>query len=118
MSTSHATLIRLANLVFNGILLMQERPEMVEAEAIVEKGHKTKKKGRTPDIWSPKWVGRNYRIKRESPGTGTHASPRFHWRDGHWRDQPVGEGRKEIRRIWIESMMVNVHLDDDGQEAK
>lgn len=54
-------------------------------------------------IFNPKWIGKNYRIRRErSAGTGTHASPTFHWREGHWRNQPFGPKRAQMKRIWIE----------------
>ena len=57
-------------------------------------------------LWQPKWIGKNYRKKTEWQG-GTHASPRLHRRDGHWRQQPYGPGRQEIKRIWIDTMWVN-----------
>jgi hypothetical protein len=33
-----------------------------------------------------------------------------HWRRGHWRSQPCGQGRQERRRVAIPSVMVNGHL--------
>ena len=40
---------------------------------------------------------------------GTHASPRTHWRCGHWRQHPIGS-RKEpsYKTIWIEPVLVNL----------
>lgn len=39
-----------------------------------------------------------------SPGTGGSVRP--HWRKGHWRRQPFGPGRAEIRLLWIYPMLV------------
>jgi hypothetical protein len=33
-----------------------------------------------------------------------------HWRRGHWRSQPCGQGRSERRRVAIPSVLVNGHL--------
>jgi hypothetical protein len=30
-----------------------------------------------------------------------------HWRRGHWRKQPYGEGRSQTKRVWIRPVMVN-----------
>jgi len=64
-------------------------------------------KGRpNPSSWEPKWIGKAYRIPKKSSSTESSAQPqfhlRFHLREGHWRDQPHGMGRKERKRIWIE----------------
>ena len=70
-------------------------------------GKKTKKKRpSTSGVWQPNWIGRGYELKLET-GSGTHASPRSHWRRGHWRRQPIGEGRTERKLVWIEPMLIN-----------
>lgn len=60
----------------------------------------------------PRWIGKDYKIKFErSPNveSGTHASPRTHWRRGHWRCIEPGEGKhwKESKRLWIEPILIN-----------
>jgi hypothetical protein len=75
----------MANLVFNLLLLMQERPDLVTKGRHVG----TTKKHRQ-EIWYPNIIGKNYTIKRVYQG-GSHASPRWHWRCGHWREQGVGK---------------------------
>lgn len=30
-----------------------------------------------------------------------------HWRTGHWRDQPYGEKRSKVRRVWIRPTLIN-----------
>jgi hypothetical protein len=57
--------------------------------------------------WTPRWVGQRYKIKRENLVSGTHASPKMHWRRGHFRQQRVGEGRTQTKTIWIEPMLVS-----------
>lgn len=58
-------------------------------------------------LWNPNIIGRNYRIKREAPTGGSHASPVMHWRRGHYRKQPFGIGRSQMRIIRIEPMLIN-----------
>lgn len=44
-----------------------------------------------------------------SPGQdlgGTHASPKSHWRRGHWRMQPFGKGLTEKKRIFIRPIFI------------
>jgi hypothetical protein len=40
-------------------------------------------------------------------GGGSEESRRQHWRRGHWRNQPYGEGRQQYRLRWIQPMLVN-----------
>lgn len=40
-------------------------------------------------------------------GGGSEESRRQHWRRGHWRNQPFGEGRQQYRLRWIQPMLVN-----------
>jgi hypothetical protein len=57
-------------------------------------------------LWTPRWIAPSY--KRDRGGEGTHASPRTHWRRGHWRNQRFGEGRADVKRLWIRPMMIAV----------
>jgi hypothetical protein len=59
-------------------------------------------------VWHPRWVGKAYKrsVCVTGPIAGTHASPRTHWRRGHWRNQAVGEGRADRRRTWIQPILV------------
>ena len=70
------------------------------------------------EFWSPNVIGAKYKFKREVPtivdgkfvtgqrATGTHASPRLHWRRGHYRNQAFGHQRKERKTIWIEPCLI------------
>lgn len=74
------------------------------------------KKGRVKHValWGPNTIGWEYRAVRERPTdapAGTHASPRMHWRKGHWRNQPFGPkpwtDASERRLTWIEPVLIN-----------
>ena len=47
-------------------------------------------------------IGRNYATKRSDGNGGTHASPRMHWRRGHFRQQAFGPKMSERKIIWLE----------------
>jgi len=84
---------------------------MTVSKGLIEEGVMTRKArvkhGKKRDaLWSPNWIGRTYRVKHDYLG-GTHASPRMHWRCGHWRNQAVGKGRSDHRLIWIEPMLIS-----------
>lgn len=97
---------RLAAVALNAILLMQARPAMVESGDRIEKERSTKKGERISEVWSPNWIGREYRAPTRGDQGGTHASPRMHWRRGHWRMQAHGEGHRERKTLWIEPMLI------------
>lgn len=49
------------------------------------------------------------------PCTAAHSSVRPHWRRGHWRRQPHGEGRASRKLIWLMPTLVhrdNLHRTD------
>lgn len=97
-----ATMRRLANLVLGVILVCHARPELVEPG---EKLNGGSRKHGVPPEWSPTWIGRRYAGHRETP-TGTHASPRAHWRRGHLRQQAHGPELSLRKTIWIEPVWV------------
>lgn len=89
-------------LLLNLLLAISMRPELVERDG---KRVRTIKNGPAREEWTPNWIGRTYRVQR-ADGDGTHASPRLHWRRGHYRRQPCGTGRKEHKIIWLEPCLV------------
>lgn len=104
------TLRAMLRLVMNVAHYLASVPDAVEAGG---RGGHTVKRGVTVDEWwYPRWIGRNYtrRVLLTGPPAGTHASPRTHWRRGHWRTQPVGPGRQDRRRLWIEPILVMAAL--------
>lgn len=107
-------------IVFGTILAMNARPQLVEHGKLIKRVAKADK---IREFWSPNIIGAKYKFKREvpqvvkgkfvhAPGreTGTHASPRMHWRRGHYRNQPVGPGRKERKNIWIEPCLIGAEV--------
>jgi len=74
-------------IVFSTLLAIEARPALVSEGRRVTTG----KRGHR-EMWTPNVIGREYRIARESGEAGTHASPRLHWRRGHFRDQRHGPG--------------------------
>lgn len=68
-----------------------------------------KKSGK--EKWEPRVLGENYAMRKITEKSvqvkGSHASPRSHFRSGHNRDQRYGPKLSQIRRIWIEPVLVN-----------
>jgi hypothetical protein len=95
----------LMSLALRVALVMSARPELVEAG--VQTGKQTKRAtGLT--YWTPTIVGRAYRARIETGEPhGTHASPRLHWRRGHYAAQPYGPGFSLRKIIWREPTLVS-----------
>lgn len=100
-----------SSLAIKILLAMVSNPRYVEHGTCTRPA--TKKHGKMRDaLWNPNFIGRSYQSPKlmTTPNetvAGTHASPRPHWRCGHFRWQRYGAGRAEINRIWIEPVMVN-----------
>jgi hypothetical protein len=95
----------LSGVVFRVLLGLEARPALLVSG---RRDGRHKKSG--VELWTPNVVGRDYRVARagvESHG-GSHASPRPHWRRGHFRRQAVGAGRTERKIIWIEPILIGV----------
>lgn len=102
-------------IVFGTILAMNARPELVERSKFIRRVGKGEKQR---EFWTPNVIGARYRLKREVPRIvdghfvygahqqGSHASPRMHWRRGHYRQQPCGVGRRQRKTIWLEPMLI------------
>lgn len=103
LSDPKGEVVTLTKLLFNLILVMQARPQLVDPKRHLKTV--MKKKGVKQDWWAPRFIGKNYRIKGPSLG-GTHASPRMHWRDGHMRMQPYGPKHSLRKPLWIEAHVV------------
>jgi hypothetical protein len=70
--------------VFNTLMIMLSRPQLVERGKASGKRSK-----RGAEFWSPNIIGARYVVQRARVvgAVGTHASPREHWRRGHWRQR-------------------------------
>jgi hypothetical protein len=91
-------------IVFGTFLAMNARPTLVEPQ----KRLKTIKKGSNQlEFWTPNIIGKSYAAPRSNPpGSGSHNSPRMHWRRGHFRNQAFGIGRSERKVIWLEPTLI------------
>lgn len=95
---------------FSLLLSIHAKPELLTPGCRAE-GKKTKKAQR--EIWTPNVIGKNYMVKREHQG-GNHASPRYHWRRGHFRAQRHGAGLQQVKTIWLEPMLIGGN--DEGEQ--
>jgi len=97
-------LVDLMHFIFGTLLLMTERPDMVtlgsQQRRVITKASNIPK-----EFWTPNVIGQNYILRRppsEYQG-GHHASPRFHWVRGFYREQHIGPRvEQQKKRIWIE----------------
>ncbi len=97
---------KLISCALNYMLVMTEVPEWVEAQVQTRK--EKLKKGKVRDaLWSPNFIGRTYCHPKSPPQGGTHASPRVHWRKGHWHTFLHGQGRTLKKRKLIAAILVN-----------
>ncbi len=91
----------IAGLVFNLVLAMAARPELLTQGSFSGKRSK-----RGSEFWQPNIIGKNYRVSG-SDGKGVTGLPhRMHWRRGHWRNQGYGVQRMQHRQVWIEPTLV------------
>lgn len=94
------------SLVFSLLLAVESRP------ALISHGRKTGTHPKSQrEIWTPNVIGREFRVGRERGEVShEHASPRMHWRRGHYRRQPYGPQLAMVRTIWIEPVLVGGEL--------
>lgn len=97
--------------VSNFLLWQQSMHE--KGEDVIEIDAPTRKMGfgkKSKQIIIPRVIGEGYKPKviRRYETTGTHASPRTHWRSGHWRQHMIGSRKNpEHKTIWIEPTLIN-----------
>lgn len=103
------------SIVLQALLLMQLQPQIVTTSSLTQSvpglGFGKLKLQKEPnEIWSPNWIGKDYQ-KRQTQATATstaHASPRPHWRRGHFRRVAVGPREQNQRQWqWFEPAYVN-----------
>jgi hypothetical protein len=99
-ATDGDLLERATRLVVNALLATTARPE-----SIIQGSRLCEGKGNHRELWSPNYIGKMYQSRSE-PASGTHASPRSHWRRGHFRNQPYGTGLASHKIIWIEPVFI------------
>jgi hypothetical protein len=91
----------IAGLVFNLVLAMAARPELLTRGTFSGKRSK-----RGSEFWQPNIIGKNYHVSG-SDGKGVNGlTHRMHWRRGHWRNQGYDVQRMQHRQVWIEPTLV------------
>jgi hypothetical protein len=104
---SERTFLRqLEAIVFHCLFLMQEKSELIESPHLYPHNQGLKGTSKQHKL-TANWIGKNFHYARESQNLGSHASPRAHWRRGHWRKQAIGHERKDRKWIWIEPVFVS-----------
>ena len=104
---------KMTSLAFGLLLAMAARPETVESHSVARPQKVKRGVEVLSELWRPNMIGRHYRAVREvgDGQGGTHATPRMHWRRGHYRNQFFGKDRAGRRLIWVEPMLVNAEAE-------
>lgn len=105
-----AFLAKMRSIILQCLLGLTYRPDLFENEPIPSSGgagrkHKPSHQKERGPLY-PRWIGKHY-SKPIPAGVGSHASPREHWRKGHWKRVAIGVGRIERRWVWIEPTFVS-----------
>ena len=70
------------------------------AKAGPKKARRLKRKAERAGGATLVYLGRSFSQPHEP--TGNRSTAREHWVRGHWRNQPYGFGRRQVRRRWIQ----------------
>ena len=98
------------NIALQSILLLQFYPDEIQQEMTVFPG---KEKGFNkikiePEFQLPRWLGKESKASQVSAHyKGSSSSKSTHFRRGHWRSQPCGKGRSEIKITWVRPAWVS-----------
>tara|TARA_R100001163_G_scaffold39471_1_gene30031 strand:- start:901 stop:1836 length:936 start_codon:yes stop_codon:yes gene_type:complete len=103
------SLQEMTRLIVNTVLLIKHQPALVTVEKSATQaiGFSQKPSNEPMPV---RWLGKNFsnnRTKSSAVSGGSHASPRAHWRRGHWHGYRYGEGRKTLKRKWVQPVYVN-----------
>jgi hypothetical protein len=91
----------ITTLIFSLVFAMNAR------RGLWEHGRPTGKTAKSGvEFWTPNIIGKGYVLKGHQTGAHAGTSPRMHWRRGHMRQQPFGEGRRLRREQWIEPSLI------------
>ena len=109
--------LRIESLVYQVFLVGQSRSELMEqgSDDVQLSGLSSRKQKQrlqqTNKPFAPGWIGKRYKPSQNisDDDSGSHASPRAHLRQGHWRRQPYGSrDTTQYRTIWIEPTVIGV----------
>lgn len=102
---------KMGRIAINSLLVHLYEPELVSVDA--KSSYQTngfgRRKGKDP--LPATWIGKTFRVQRESTlsedGNTPRGSCRPHWRRGHWHTVVCGKGRKERKASWFRPVYVN-----------
>lgn len=100
---------RLRQIVIQVMLAFNAKPELLERETVLRPAKKDGSgKVLRRALWQPNFIGRTYVLPRtKGDAGGAHASPRAHYRRGHFRNQAFGPRTAPSHRLlWIEPMLI------------
>lgn len=104
---------RIERIVLQTLLYLQIRPDDLTPPvpaAVSTKGQGFASNKSKSERFSPLIIGQQFQPKTErvaGAAHSTHATPRTHWRKGHWRRVAIGEGRQQREWRWIQPVLVN-----------
>ena len=93
----------------------QDAPESLTKKADDGRTHKEKRRAESKLLSIGFTRIRFCRLPNRNNGDHPRITPgtvKQHWRRGHWRNQPCGEGRKQRKLIWIRPVIVNSGSDE------
>ncbi|NEO02214.1 MAG: hypothetical protein F6K50_44695, partial [Moorea sp. SIO3I7] len=92
---------KVRNLVMQILIAQRFYPELfVQPKYTPGQGFIGKPKEQSPII-----IGAGYKLQKKSDASGSKTA---HFRRGHYRNQPYGEGRSQRKLIWIEPVWVGI----------
>jgi hypothetical protein len=109
---------QVSRIVANLLLIMHASPELVDKGLSI--GHRHVGDTTVPRQ-NPTFVGKAYAVKYESRNETNAHFTELGWRRGHFRQQPFGPGRQEVKTIFIEPFIAHVRglkCSADEQEKK
>ncbi|WP_009547947.1 hypothetical protein [Crocosphaera subtropica] len=99
---------KISDLIIKMLLFLQIHPEVLKTLIGQDSSLSHHPRKRTNTKLSPRWIknpSETITVKRAS--TGSHTSPKTHFRRGHMRRVAVGEGRCDRKWVWIQPTIVN-----------
>jgi len=100
----------ISRLIINSILLIKHQPSLVSVEKSCTSGRGFSQKPFNEPM-PVRWLGKGFSNARtRSSSSGSHISPRAHWRRGHWHGYRYGQGRQTLKRKWVQPVYVNPSL--------
>ncbi len=98
----------LSDLIIKMLLFLQIYPELLETLVVDNNPLARHSRKQKNTKLAPRWI-KNYSetTSTKKVATGSHSSPKTHFRRGHLRRVAIGEGRKERKWVWIQPTIVN-----------